>query len=71
MSITFNIIMRVTSRLAIDFICGRCERRDRGMVEPMEELCDEVDTVKGVLLTEETGSECKWRMYIQLLQQEQ
>jgi hypothetical protein len=40
-------VKRVTPKLARDFICGRCERGDGGMMEPEEELCVEVDTVKG------------------------
>ena len=38
---------KVTRSLARDFICGRFEKRVKGMVELMEELCDEVETVNG------------------------
>ena len=39
-------IKRVTQSLARGFVCGSCEKRDEGMVEPVVKLCDEVETVK-------------------------
>ena len=32
---------RVTPRLGRDFVCGRCKQIDDGLVEPVEELCEE------------------------------
>lgn len=40
-------VRRVTRRLGRDFVCGRCEKRAGGVVEPLEELCEEVETVRG------------------------
>ena len=37
---------RVTTSLARNFVCGRCRRIARGEADPVEELCDEVETVK-------------------------
>ena len=28
-------------------MCGRCKQVDEGLVEPMEELCKELGTVRG------------------------
>ena len=28
-------------------MCGRCKQGDDGLVEPVEELCEEVETVRG------------------------
>ena len=28
-------------------MCGRCKQVDNGLVEPVEELCEEVETVRG------------------------
>ena len=39
-------VKRVTPKLARDFVCGQCKKRDGRMVEPVEKLCDDVDTVK-------------------------
>ena len=30
----------------LDFVCGRCKEQVDGLVEPVEELCEEVETVK-------------------------
>ena len=40
-------VKRVTPRLGRDFVCGRCKQVDNGLVEPVEELCEEVKTVRG------------------------
>ena len=40
-------VKRVTSRLGRDFVCGRCKKQADGLVEPVEELCEEVETVRG------------------------
>ena len=40
-------IRRVTPRLARNFVCGKCEKTVKGMVESEEVLCDGVETVKG------------------------
>ena len=37
---------RATPKLGKDFVCGRCEKRDEGLVEQVEELCEQVQTVK-------------------------
>ena len=37
----------VTLRLRRDFVCGRCKKQVDGLVEPVEELCEEVETVRG------------------------
>ena len=34
-------------RLGRDFVSGRCKQVDDGLVEPMEELCEEVETLRG------------------------
>ena len=39
-------VKRVTPRLGKDFVCGRCKQVDDGLVEPVEELFEEVETVK-------------------------
>ena len=41
---------RVTSRLGRDFVCGRCKTQVDGLVEPVEELCEEVETGEKFLL---------------------
>ena len=35
------------ARLGKTFVCGRCKEVDDGLVEPVEELCEEVETVRG------------------------
>ena len=40
-------VKRVTPRLGRDFVCGRCKQVDDGLVEPVKELCEEVETVRG------------------------
>ena len=37
----------VTPRLGRDFVCGRCKKQVDGLVEPVEELCEEVEMVRG------------------------
>ena len=39
--------MRVTLRLGRDFMCGRCKKQVDGLVEQVQELCEEVETVTG------------------------
>ena len=39
-------VKRVTPRLGRDFVYGRCKQVDDGLVEPVEELCEEVETVR-------------------------
>ena len=41
-------VKRVTSRLGRDFVCGRCKKQADRFVEPVEELCEEVETVRGL-----------------------
>ena len=40
-------VKRVTPRWERNFVCGRCKKVDDGLVEPVEELCEEVETVRG------------------------
>ena len=40
-------IKRATARLAMHFICSKCKGIIEGMVESIEKLCDEVETVNG------------------------
>ena len=40
-------VKRVTLKLGRDFVCGRCKQVDDGLVEPVEELCEKVETVRG------------------------
>ena len=39
--------MKVTIRLGRNFVCGRCKHVDYGLVEVVEEFCEEVETVRG------------------------
>ena len=39
-------VKRVTPRLARDFVCGRCKKQVDGFVEPVKELCEEVEMVR-------------------------
>ena len=41
-------VKRVTLRLGRDFVCGRCKKQVDGLVEPVEELCEEVETVRAL-----------------------
>ena len=41
-------VKRVTLRLGTNFVCGRCKKQvDDELVEPVEELREEVETVRG------------------------
>ena len=40
-------VKRVSSRLGRDFVCGRCKKQADRLAEPVEELCKEVETVRG------------------------
>ena len=40
-------VKRVTLRLGRDFVCGRCEKQADGFMDSVEELCEEVVTVRG------------------------
>ena len=40
-------VKTVTSRLGKDFVCGRCKKQADGLVELVEELCEDVETVRG------------------------
>ena len=40
-------IKRATDRLATYFICSKCKEITEGMVDSIEKLCDEVETVSG------------------------
>ena len=39
-------VKRVNSRLGGEFVCGRCKKQADGIVEPVEELREEVETVR-------------------------
>ena len=41
------VFVRMTPRLGRDFVCGRCVKQVDGLVELVEELCEEVETVRG------------------------
>ena len=40
-------VKRVTLRLGRDFVCGRCKKQVDLLVEPVEELYEKVETVRG------------------------
>ena len=40
-------VKRVTPRLGRDFVCRRCKKQANGLVGPVEELCEEVEMVRG------------------------
>ena len=40
-------IKRGTARLAMHFVCSRCGRIMEGMIDLIEKLCNEVETVNG------------------------
>ena len=40
-------IMRATARLAMDFVCFKCEGIMKGAVNSIKKLCDEVDAING------------------------
>ena len=37
-------IKRVTTRLAMHFVCSKCKRIMKGTVDSIKKLCDEVET---------------------------
>ena len=39
-------VKRVTPKLGGDFVSGRCKKQANGLVGLVEELCEEVETVK-------------------------
>ena len=43
-------IKRVTTRLAMHFVCSKCKGIIEGTVDLIEKLCDEVETVNEFLL---------------------
>ena len=40
-------VKRVTLRLGRDFVCGRCKKQADEFMDSVEELCEEVETVRG------------------------
>ena len=40
-------VKRVTPKLGRDFVCGRCRKQVDGLVGAVEELCEDVETVRG------------------------
>ena len=38
-------VKRMTCSIAENFVCGRCKRTAKGEADPVERLCDEVETV--------------------------
>ena len=47
MCLIFAKVKRVTLRLGRDFVCGRCKKQADGFMDSVEELCEEVETVRG------------------------
>ena len=47
-------IMRVTTRLAMHFVCLKCKGIMEGMMDLIEKLCDEVETVNGFCYLRDT-----------------
>ena len=45
-------IKRVTARLATHFVCLKCKGIIEGTVDSIDKLCDEVETVNGVIIWE-------------------
>ena len=43
----------VTLRLGRDFVCGRCKKEADGFMDSVEELCAEVETVRGFCYLED------------------
>ena len=39
--------MRMTLKLVRDFVRGRCKKQADGFINSVEELCEEVETVRG------------------------
>ena len=42
-------VKRVTLRLGRNFLCGRCKKQADGFMGSVEELCEEVETVRGLI----------------------
>ena len=42
------------------FVCGRCKKQANVLVGSVEELCEELETVKSFSLLFRGQSECKW-----------
>ena len=40
-------VKRVTLRSGRDFVCGRCKKQADGFMDSLEELCEEVETMRG------------------------
>ncbi|XP_044179666.1 uncharacterized protein LOC122961149 [Acropora millepora] len=40
-------VKRVTLRLGKDFVCGGCKKQADGFMDSVEELCEEMETVRG------------------------
>ena len=40
-------VKRVSLRLGRDFVCGRWKKQADGVMDSVEELCEEVETVRG------------------------
>ena len=41
-------VKRVTLKLGRNFVCGRCKKQANELVGSVEELCEEVETVKSL-----------------------
>ena len=46
-------VKRVTLRLGRDFVCGRCKKQADGFMDSVEELCEEVEPVRGFCYLED------------------
>ena len=45
-------VKRVILRLGRDFVCGRCKKQADRFTDSVEELCEEVETVRGFWVIE-------------------
>ena len=46
-------------RLGRDFVCGRCKKQADGLMDSVEELCEEVETVRGFCYLGDRVN-CRW-----------
>ena len=46
-------VKKMTPRLGKNFVCGTCKKQVDGLAEPVEELCKELETVRGVCYLED------------------
>ena len=51
-------VKRVTLRLERDFVCGRCKKQADGFMDLVEELCEEVEMLRGFCYLEDRVKAC-------------